>query len=126
MTRSSKPAASARPKLATLKPTVALADLSIAGSVQARTDASWRGSTKSSSERGYGWKWQQARKLYLQEHPLCVMCEAAGRVTAANVVDHKEPHRGDEKLFWSRSNWQSLCSSCHSGAKQREENRNGR
>ncbi len=125
MSTAKKPAP-ARPKLATLGQRVALADLSIAGSIQARTDASWRGSKQSSSERGYGWKWQQARKLYLQEHPLCVMCEGAGRIVAANVVDHKEPHRGDQKLFWSRSNWQSLCTPCHSGAKQREENRDGR
>lgn len=124
MTAPAKPPA--RPKLATLGQRVGLADLSIAKTSMPRTDASWRGSTKNSSERGYGWKWQQARKLYLQEHSLCVMCEAAGRVTAANVVDHREPHRGDQKLFWSRSNWQSLCTSCHSGAKQREEKRDAR
>lgn len=126
MTNSSKPPAPARPKLATLAPRVGLADLSIAKTIMPRTDASWRGSKQSSSERGYGWKWQQARKIYLQEHPLCVMCAAIGRVVAANVVDHREPHRGDQKLFWSRSNWQSLCSSCHSGDKQREENQDAR
>lgn len=118
-----KPSTLARPKLGTLPQRVSLANLSIAKTTMPRTDASWRGSTKNSSERGYGWKWQQARKLYLQEHPLCIMCESVGRVTAANVVDHKIPHEGDQKLFWSRSNWQSLCTSCHSGAKQSEEKR---
>lgn len=44
-----------------------------------------------------------------------------GMPTAANTVDHKIPHRGDEKLFWRRSNWQSLRAPCHSGEKQREE-----
>lgn len=126
MTAPTKPPAPARPKLATLGQRVGLADLSIAKTTMPRTDASWRGSTKSSSERGYGWKWQQARKLFLQEHPLCVMCEAAGLVVAANVVDHKIPHEGDQKLFWSRSNWQSLCTPCHSGEKQRQENRDAR
>src|SRR5690606_35258772 len=32
-------------------------------------------------ERGYSKKWQKARETYLQHHPLCVMCEEAGRVT---------------------------------------------
>jgi len=51
--------------------------------------------------------------MYLAEHPLCVKCEAEGRVTAATVVDHKEPHRGDYDRFWDESNWQSLCSYHH-------------
>jgi 5-methylcytosine-specific restriction protein A len=42
------------------------------------------------------------------------MCEAKGRVTAANVVDHIVDHRGDTKLFWDTSNWQPLCKPCHS------------
>jgi 5-methylcytosine-specific restriction endonuclease McrA len=126
MTRSSKPDAPTRPKLATLGQRVGLADLSIAGSVQARTDASWRGSTKSSRERGYTWKWEKARKRFLQAHPLCCYCEREGRVTAATVVDHKIPHRGDMKIFWDESGWQALCVAHHSGAKQREENRDGR
>lgn len=126
MTRSSKPAPAARPKLGTLPQRVGLADLSVAGSVVARTDASWRGSTQTSAQRGYGYKWQQARAAFLLEHPLCDMCERAGRVVAANVVDHREPHRGDQTLFWRRSNWQSLCTSCHSGEKQRQEASDGR
>lgn len=34
-------------------------------------------------------------------------------VEAASVVDHIVPHKGDQKLFWRRSNWQSLCKRCH-------------
>ena len=78
---------------------------------------------ESSSARGYNYKWQQARAQFLREHPLCVMCEAAGRVEAATVVDHITPHRGDQSLFWRRSNWQSLCATHHSRDKQREEQR---
>lgn len=75
------------------------------------------------AERGYDGKWQRARRDYLAEHPLCVMCEAETppRVTAAGVVDHIVPHRGDRKLFWSRSNWQALCKPHHDREKQREE-----
>lgn len=82
---------------------------------------SWRTDKQTSSQRGYGYKWQKARERYLQQHPLCVYCEREGRVTAASVVDHIEPHRGDMKLFWSPSNWQSLCATHHSRDKQREE-----
>jgi 5-methylcytosine-specific restriction endonuclease McrA len=82
---------------------------------------SWRATKTTSAERGYGYKWQQARIRHLQQQPLCVYCEANGRITAATVVDHKTPHRGDMNLFWDRANWQSLCSTCHSSVKQREE-----
>lgn len=29
------------------------------------------------------------------------------------VVDHIKPHRGDQKLFWDRRNWQPLCEHHH-------------
>lgn len=88
------------------------------------SNGSWRDNKQSSTKRGYGYKWQKARELFLKANPLCVYCECNGTITAANVVDHIEPHRGDQTLFWDRSNWQSLCSSCHSSVKQREENQN--
>lgn len=69
-------------------------------------------------ERGYDTKWEKERAVYLKAHPRCVMCGAASR-----VVDHKNPHRGDKKLFWSRSNWQALCTPCHSSRKQSQEKR---
>jgi 5-methylcytosine-specific restriction protein A len=83
--------------------------------------ASWRADKESSTARGYTYEWQQARLEWLQQHPLCVMCQRAGRVTAATVVDHIKPHRGDMVLFWNRDNWQSLCATCHSARKQRME-----
>ena len=84
---------------------------------------SWRSTKQTSAQRGYGYKWQQAREGWLRAHPLCVMCEAEGRATAAKVVDHIVPHRGDMVLFWQRTNWQSLCTTHHSAHKQREEAR---
>ena len=82
---------------------------------------SWRTEGMTSTQRGYGYKWQKAREAYLRDNPLCVMCQADDRVTAATVVDHITPHRGDQKLFWRRSNWQALCAPHHSREKQREE-----
>ena len=81
---------------------------------------SWRGDKRGSTERGYGYAWQQARLRFLQAHPLCVMCQDMNppRVTAAEVVDHIIPHKGDQELFWNESNWQSLCFSHHNGEKQ--------
>ncbi|MFG1452780.1 HNH endonuclease signature motif containing protein [Xanthobacter sp. V2C-8] len=77
----------------------------------------------SARKRGYDSRWDKARKSYLSSHPLCVMCEREGRVTAATVVDHIKPHRGDQVLFWDAGNWQPLCKPHHDGAKQREEAR---
>ena len=68
----------------------------------------------SSAARGYGYKWQKARAAYLRRHPLCCECAKSGLLVAATDVDHIQPHRGDRNLFWDQSNWQSLCSSCHS------------
>lgn len=74
-----------------------------------------------SSRRGYTGAWEKARKAFLHRNPRCARCGER-----ADLVDHKEPHRGDRELFWDRNNWQSLCTPCHSGAKQREERRNSR
>ena len=63
-------------------------------------------------------RWRNARKRYLNEHPLCRICEGSDRLTAATVVDHIQEHKGDYDLFWDESNWQPLCASCHSGIKR--------
>jgi len=67
----------------------------------------------SSTQRGYGYKWQMARENFLQRHPLCVLCHAKGRLDPATVVDHIIPHKGDMTLFWRVTNWQALCKQCH-------------
>lgn len=61
----------------------------------------------------YTYRWAQASKRFLARHPLCVICLALGRTSAAKVTDHIVPHRGDEGLFWDRTNWQPLCKPCH-------------
>lgn len=65
-------------------------------------------------------RWKNLRAAHLRSEPLCRMCKEGGKLTPATVVDHVEPHRGDEALFWSGPH-QSLCSAHHSGAKQRIE-----
>lgn len=91
-------------------------------SLKTVTAGSWRDG-KTTKQRGYSSQWRKARAAFLQAHPLCVYCMRNGKVTAANVVDHIVPHRGDMSLFWDTKNWQALCSSCHSSIKQAEEYR---
>ncbi|WP_430034145.1 hypothetical protein [Neorhizobium sp. BT27B] len=42
-------------------------------------------------------------------------------VTAADVVDHRTPHKGDLELFHDPNNLQSLCKHHHDSAKQMME-----
>ena len=84
---------------------------------------------ESSTKRGYGYKWQQAREQFLREHPLCECpdCQAGKlRVTVATVVDHRIPHKGDKKLFWDRKNWQAMSKPCHDKKTAKEDGRWGR
>lgn len=67
----------------------------------------------SAHQRGYDSRWQRARLSFLADNPLCVECSKGGRIAEATVVDHVKPHRGDNALFWDRSNWQALCKPCH-------------
>ena len=76
------------------------------------------------TERGYGSRWSKARATYLLSHPHCAMITDGIRCTrSANVVDHIKPHRGDNALFWDKTNWQSLCGPCHNRRKQSLERR---
>jgi 5-methylcytosine-specific restriction endonuclease McrA len=66
----------------------------------------------------YGSQWRRLRAHHLQRNTLCVFCTRAGRMTPATVADHVTPHRDDPALFWDEGNLQSLCKTCHDGAKQ--------
>lgn len=65
-------------------------------------------------------RWKELRLRQLAKEPLCRMCQALGRITAATVCDHVVPHRGDVTLFW-HGEVQSTCKPCHDGAKQQLE-----
>ena len=56
---------------------------------------------------------------FLQQHPLCAMCEKDGKIVVATIVDHIVPHKGDPVLFNDVRNWQSLCKQHHDQHKQR-------
>ena len=79
---------------------------------------------ESSTQRGYGYRWQQTSKGFLRSHPLC-QCpdclEGVKRLIAATVVDHIIPHKGDMTLFWNRDNWQAMSKACHDKKTARED-----
>lgn len=58
-------------------------------------------------------RWRKLRLLVLADEPTCRLCSARGKLSAATVVDHEQPHKGDEALFWQRSNLRALCKRCH-------------
>lgn len=66
-------------------------------------------------QRGYTYQWRKASKAFLAMHSHC-QCGLK-----ATLVDHITPHKGDNELFWDQSNWQPLCTTCHSKHKQRLE-----
>lgn len=67
-------------------------------------------------------RWQRIRAAQLRAEPLCCMCQARGRVTAATIADHVTPHRGDADLFWNGA-LQSLCKPDHDSRKRMQETR---
>ena len=80
----------------------------------------------SAASRGYDWKWRNedgtgAADLFLKQEPLCRECKWYGRVTAATLVDHRKPHKGNMEWFWNTDNWQPLCKPCHDKKTNREQ-----
>ena len=76
---------------------------------------------RSAASRGYDSKWQKVSREFLRAHPLCDECMKQGRYEKATVVDHIVPHRGDQELFWDRSNWRALCKRCHDRKTRRDD-----
>jgi 5-methylcytosine-specific restriction protein A len=72
-------------------------------------------------KRGYIYRWEVCRKLFLQRNPLCRICESMGFDVPATVIDHIQAHRGDPRLFWDEDNWQALCAPCHDTRKQADD-----
>jgi 5-methylcytosine-specific restriction endonuclease McrA len=59
-------------------------------------------------------RWREkVRPMQLRHFPLCCMCQAEGRITAALHVDHVQPIRDGGAPF-DPANLRSLCASHHS------------
>jgi hypothetical protein len=88
----------------------------------------WRNENKPYRKWYFTARWKRTAAAQLAEEPLCRNCMKHGRVTAATVCDHVEPHRGDPDKFWNGP-FQSLCDQapwrCHSSVKQSAERQAG-
>lgn len=66
------------------------------------------------------WRALRAAKLKAQPH-----CRGRGDGIACGLpttdVDHRIPHRGDERLFWDPGNLEAKCHACHSSKTGRGE-----
>jgi 5-methylcytosine-specific restriction protein A len=60
----------------------------------------------------YGRRWRTIRNLYISQHPLCELCQAAGRMVPATEVHHRVPL--DAGGTNHDDNLQALCKPCHS------------
>jgi 5-methylcytosine-specific restriction protein A len=75
----------------------------------------------SARDRGYSPAFDRASQDFKFAHPLCLGCEAIGRVVSTEVTDHVVPHKGDMTVFWDRRRWQPACRFHHDVVKQRLE-----
>ncbi|MGF1628294.1 MAG: HNH endonuclease [Kiloniellaceae bacterium] len=75
-------------------------------------------SRRPSRQRGYSSRWDKASAAFKRKHPLCLGCEAAGRVEATTTTDHVVPHKGNARLMWDEANLQPACTWHHSTVKQ--------
>lgn len=67
-------------------------------------------------------RWRNDRKAHLTANPLCVHCQAEGRVEPATVSDHIVPiEQGGDPWDWA--NRQGLCASHHNKKSAKERKR---
>lgn len=84
------------------------------------------------SEEAQSWRWMyqtdewklDLRPAQLLREPFCRECARHGRRVRATDVDHIVDHKGDWSKFCDRSNFESLCHSCHSRKTAREMHEN--
>lgn len=69
----------------------------------------------------YTARWKALREQKQRDNPLCVECQAEGRVMVWTDLDHVIPHQGDEALFFNADNVQGLCKPHHSAKTRRGE-----
>jgi predicted kinase len=65
-------------------------------------------------------RWKKIAAVQLKQFPLCKFCLDEGKTEPATIVDHVEPHKGDEIKFWF-GKLQSLCDLHHKSTKQFQE-----
>ena len=94
-----------------------------AGRCPLHARSAWTNSTGVTPARIRGRKLQRLRKRLFKAHPLCVACQARGRVSIATIRDHVIPL--SEGGADDESNVQALCRAC-SDVKTHDEAARGR
>jgi len=105
--------------LTTLRPSMAYMPEGEKERNKARADLPWR--------KWYNSKrWKDLRWTVLLRDMF--KCQRCGRLEANSsqlVANHKRPHHGNERLFWSIDNIETACKPCHDSVIQREEKGRG-
>jgi 5-methylcytosine-specific restriction endonuclease McrA len=73
-------------------------------------------------------EWRRLRMETLKRDRFACQWPGCGLMTGDTsqlVADHRESHRGDERLFWNPDNLQTLCKPCYDGPKAKLEARYG-
>jgi 5-methylcytosine-specific restriction enzyme A len=105
-----------RGPLAVLKPRVAFLNDDKAAASRARDRrVEWRAWYKTRAWRQLRWR------VLMRDLFTCQMCGKVEPDTSQLVGDHKQPHKGDQALFFDENNVWCLCKACHDTVKQREE-----
>ena len=91
---------------------------------QARRAQEREAARPTARQRGYSSRWDRESKAFLAL-PGNERC-ACGCGRPANVVDHHKAHKGDQALFWDRSNWRPMNIACNSRKAVRVEGGFGR
>lgn len=94
------------------------------------TDEGQRSRLRSTTAPWRAWynskRWREKRiAIFTRDLFTCQMrgCARLEGDTSQLACDHIKRHRGDEALFWSDANLQTLCKPCHDRLKQIEERR---
>ena len=80
----------------------------------------WQGQRGTTTERGYGWRWQKLRvQILKRDGYLCTACIERGRPTPATDVDHIKPkaNGGSDEP----DNLTSMCKPCHEAKSARDK-----
>lgn len=99
----------------------------------ARLGAAPNGEARAAPQRDEPWRkwyktarWRALRlEVLVRDNYTCqrtgVICGGKYPAPDSPTVNHKRPHRGDERLFWDSDNLETVTKAVHDGEIQREE-----
>jgi len=70
-------------------------------------------------ERDRSSRFKRARYAYLSANPVCVYCQAQGRLSAATILEHRTPLWAGGSM-WDEVNWAASCEPCANAKTARE------